>query len=1056
MSSNNLDDNIYYVHGLFLDPPELNFTALKDAINKTKNVWQDNPQKDRVGKALLARTTQPVPPDTTLTNLANDALIARLKELNDQIDSDQADGILEQEEYDKTVRKFRKYFTEQTIKKLYRLPIYKFLPPQEPQEIRNGIKPTDKLIMQELDTLLEEVRAVVKKERGENKQDVLKEKFDVTKEVEDIYDILNAKFTVNRGSKYIDLKDAIEKSIRIEGITPNPGRGSALYKLFNKFKGERGIFATEDSKLGYDLALDMKSFNALIKSTLIGIAQKYQSGARISKGEYEHALKKARDANCWEAAWCVYDYFINQKKLKPPAEPIKDDRPLQCSICNTSNEKNANICMGCGSPLIKVKCPRCGREEKSITKICPQCGFTLADIPKAVTALENVRAALANGDITGTEKFMREVNTYWRECPGAEEVRKSIEEAKKDLATVQKQIDSLEKEIRTALGQRNLYEAQRLILKLREIPQAKSYLVEEERDVKKNLANIQTKLAQLPALSDTAKKIDICEEIIAVAADCKEAQDALVKYPPLPPSNLSAKVNAAGSVVLTWTSPVSRKPPTFVVVRKTNATPVSPADGQTIIDNLGNATFTDSQCEIGTIYGYAVFTKRDKVCEQTGSQSQLVQRIGELADIKVLPANSSVTFSWTKPANCIGIQITRYQSGSAQGTKLPLQHETGFTDSGLINGTNYTYLFQSVFRTAEGKTIDTVGVKREDVIPNLPPPAVLDLRTTDTAGGMTIFQWTPPTRGEVLLFNLARVPDIPVGQTEADTPLKLKEKYGEPIPIVNPKQGQTQYKNTITGVRDIVPFTVHNGLATIGKPSTLLRVQDVTNLDARISGERLYISWDWQKGQDKVLLAYRNDKQPEGVNDQNATRKFVTRQEYDRERAVVLSAENTQNFYIKVYSVVLYDGKEILSTGVETQTGVSEIDWKFIIRRKNYLFGIITDAKIQIECRSGKGIPDLIVRKDFNQKPLSRNFGAFVKEISRSSERIILVDIDVEHFADNARFQLFVKDEKTVKRYALYGQNDETMRFICQQLTFKDFVIELLFHPIRFIKQLRG
>jgi chromosome segregation ATPase len=146
---------------------------------------------------------------------------------------------------------------------------------------------------------------------------------------------------------------------------------------------------------------------------------------------------------------------------------------------------------------------------------------------------------------------MRQVNTYWRECPGVAEVKRNIEDAKKDLAKVQKQIDDLVEKVRTALGNRYLYEAQRLILSLRDISQAKGYLVSEEKDVEKHLADVRTKLAQLLAITDITKKIDICEEIIAVAADCREAQDALAKYPPLPPSNLSAKVNTAGSVDLT-------------------------------------------------------------------------------------------------------------------------------------------------------------------------------------------------------------------------------------------------------------------------------------------------------------------------------------------------------------------------------------------------------------------------------------------------------------------------------------------------------------------------
>ncbi|GHT27736.1 hypothetical protein FACS18942_07420 [Planctomycetales bacterium] len=255
-------------------------------------------------------------------------------------------------------------------------------------------------------------------------------------------------------------------------------------------------------------------------------------------------------------------------------------------------------------------------------------------------------------------------------------------------------------------------------------------------------------------------------------------------------------------------------------------------------------------------------------------------------------------------------------------------------------------------------------------------------------------------------------------------------------------------------MRYIVPFTVHNGLATIGKSVSLMRIQDVVNLRAQISGPRLFVSWDWQKGQDKVSFVYRNDKQPDGVNDLSATKKIVSRQDYDREKAVVLSADNTQDFYITVYSVVQHNGKEVYSAGVSTQTAVSEIHWKFIVHREYYLFGTIIDAKILIERRNGKGIPDLVVRKDFNRKPLGRSFGTVVMEIERSLERSVTVDFDDEYFADNARFQVFTKNESEAGRYALYGQNDETMKYVCSQRTFKDFIVELLYHPIRSLMQI--
>ncbi|GHT27740.1 hypothetical protein FACS18942_07430 [Planctomycetales bacterium] len=594
----------------------------------------------------------------------------------------------------------------------------------------------------------------------------------------------------------------------------NPPSNKDILDYFNKKKEEK----TVEKFLDF---IGQTKFRDYAKSISIrGVSQlSAPNGTYIQPLQYEEHVQQVQNLgfSLVQAKWLVYDYvrfktgeidcvridttdheeavkILNEttaetekalKKLEDERKALKKQRP--CPECNELCASTVKVCLKCGTNIV-VECPKCKKECYAGDRECSDCGFNIGIISIVSQLERDCREAIKVCNLSVAREKWRAINTTWEgPYPKKEELDSKIEEVKIIVAVSRKIIA----ELKTEIGKRNFYKAKEIFDKIAdEHPHALPQIEDEQKKITDTLTDVRIKLAQLPTIADIAKKIDICEEIIAVAADCREAQDALAKYPPMPPSNLSAKVNTAGSVDLTWTSPASRKPPMFVVVRKTGGVPASPTDGQTVTDNLSNTTFTDSTCEIGEIYGYTVFTKRDKVCDQNGCRlQQPVRRIGELEDIKVLPADRGVTFSWAKPANCIGIQITRYKSGSTQGTKLPLQQEMGLTDSGLINDTDYTYLFQSVFHTAEKKTVETAGVKRT-VKPQLPPPAVQDL-TADTADGMTGFQWTPPSRGEVLLFNLASEPDIQPGQTEADTPLKLKEKYGEPLPILNPKQGQT-------------------------------------------------------------------------------------------------------------------------------------------------------------------------------------------------------------------------------------------------------------------------
>ena len=753
--------------------------------------------------------------------------------------------------------------------------------------------------------------------------------------------------------------------------------------------------------------------------TLAGIDKK----TSIERDEWRTYLDSLRGRGLTEgeAEYFLWE-FCDKKKIKLPGKPVSKTNIIFCPNpkCYEPNDENAKSCKKCVFPL-KVKCPgkdgTCGKECYTVDRACSHCGFELDNISRALEALKEANVALANSDVDGANKFMRRVNTFWEKCPGADEVRKNIAKVKKELKEAQEEIDALEKEIRAALGQRKLYEAQRLILKLRQIPQAKSYLVGEEQDVKKHLADIQAKLAKLPALSDIARKVDICEEIITVAADCQEAQDALAKYPPLPPSNLSVQVNAAGSVDLAWTSPASRKPPMFVVVRKAGAVPASPTDGQTLInDNLSNTTFTDSQCETG-VYGYAVFTKRDKTIEQNGCRSNLVLKIEDVGNVSILPGNGSLTFSWKEQTGSRGMIVTRFtgDTPTGDGVRVPFHSKTGFVDSNLNNGTTYCYRFQTVFRGINGEDVRSPGKKVVLGIPQVPPKAIADLKASESNDGTTILQWSAPPQGEVFLFDVGTKPEIPVGTTEWTTLVELKNRFREPIPVL--AKEQTSWKNTSTGVRYLLPITFKDGLAVFGKPATVIRIADISDLDLDYIGDRLRLTWAWPKGLQKVQISYRHDRYPDDPNDAQSAKITLSRQEYDMENSWFLTIGNSQEYYFCIYAFVEQNTQNAFSRGVQVQTVKTTIKYDLSIRRRFIYWGRI-DAKLTltIDSRHGK-FPDLIVKRNFGKPPLKRDFGMPLMNIPAKSGRKLIVPLDAEQLEENTYMRIFVKNEDEEGRY---------------------------------------
>ena len=171
MSDNNIDinDNIYYFFGLPLDQSHpdftVDFTELCDSIDskrKKEGQWREDKYEKHRTLFEKLKNEKTKPDKTILENLAREARKKRMSELKIQIENDEADNVLEQDEYNKTVKKFDKYFTEETINKAYRLKIYDFPIPPKPTEISAGIKPTDKSKMREINNLLKEGHCIIK------------------------------------------------------------------------------------------------------------------------------------------------------------------------------------------------------------------------------------------------------------------------------------------------------------------------------------------------------------------------------------------------------------------------------------------------------------------------------------------------------------------------------------------------------------------------------------------------------------------------------------------------------------------------------------------------------------------------------------------------------------------------------------------------------------------------------------------------------------------------------------------------------------------------------
>jgi len=990
------EENLYLDLELFLDPPTIQFDELKNELGKKITEWNKLAVADpkykhwaQIAETFCKRTEPPIDPEPTLTTMFKEAKEKREAAGRKTAKIYEEDGILEQTEHDALHKEFSPFFQKTTINSWLTLkPEPPFVSPKEPA-YPDGVK-KNIVAKSEMDSIAADLKIALGNENAT------------------IYDLLKLPPTTTLETIQNTQKAAYDKVMK---KPKGDEKVNAEQRILGKAKL---IFKDEFSRQGYDIAIERRSFDKLIDSTF----QKRAVKKNITHEDYVKSIEEARQVGFsqTEAEWYVYDYYILKRKLPPPKRQIALPPRQQCPVCYTLNDINAKFCR-CGIPL-KVECPRpqCKRVGSFGDKACTQCGFALGDMPIALKCLDLAKVAITTGNIEEADDLFRQVNVYWKDAPGADALRKSLEELKNKHREVTKRIKGLETKIKDAIGKRFIYEARQLFHELRQIPEAAAYLQVEEKVVYQTIEEVQKSIVKLTSVNVLSEKIELCEQILARATDCSEAKTELGKIPPFPPENLVATVIPTG-VELKWTAPAAKSLLTFIVVRKTGGTPASVSDGTRIQEGVTHPGFVDSTINIGTIYGYAVFTQRDTTIETSGCRSALVQKIEDVGNVSILPGDSSLTVSWEKQPASQGMIVTRFTgtTPTGDGFRVALQSETSFVDSNLDNGKTYCYRIQTIFRGIDGKDIVSHG-KIIPAKPQVPPKAIVDLRASES-GDNTLLQWTAPSHGDVLLFDLDADPGITVGTVDWTTQVELKKRYGDTIPTID--KGKVLWKNTSTGVRYILPITFHDGLAVFGNPVSVVRIADITGLDLDYIGDKLRLTWKWSKGLQKVLISYRHDQYPKGVNDSQAAKVVLNRQEYDTEKAWLLSIGNSQEHYFCIYAFVEQNAQNAYSRGVRIQTAKTAIKYELSIRRPYIYWGQI-EAKLILAIASGRQeFPDMVVRQHTGKPPMNRELGMPFFDIAAQSAQKLIIPLDINQLDEDTYIRVFTKSEADAERYII-------------------------------------
>jgi Disintegrin./Fibronectin type III domain. len=253
--------------------------------------------------------------------------------------------------------------------------------------------------------------------------------------------------------------------------------------------------------------------------------------------------------------------------------------------------------------------------------------------------------------------------------------------------------------------------------------------------------------------------------------DSVEVSAAPSCTPTAAPANLKAKANN-GSVALTWDATTGAV--SYRIKRSLSA-----ASGFDTVFTSSTAGFTDATVINGTIYYYVV-EANNGTC--LSADSAVVSALPACIPPTVpgrptaTPGDGQVTLSW--PASTGGAssyQVLRSTTSGGPYAILTSPTGTGFTDTGLTDGTTYFY----VVKSNNGFCLSAPSPEASATPVCTPPSAPSNLLATPSDSKVTL-SWTAPATGTVKSYTITRTTAgadahadiaVPTGTTLADSAL---------------------------------------------------------------------------------------------------------------------------------------------------------------------------------------------------------------------------------------------------------------------------------------------
>lgn len=681
--------------------------------------------------------------------------------------------------------------------------------------------------------------------------------------------------------------------------------------------GSKQVFCDEATRKKYDQSLErakLKSFFLLLKTA----PEDFKKDRFFAESCISHIQKFFPD---YILSLALYNQEVGL--ARDPYEPVESLIHVSCASCKTpaqfkTREEAQNAkCSVCGATLY-VECPQCHKKVPATADRC-SCGFLISEMQFFDEYYKDALFALKEMDLGEARRQLENAKKAYPGHPKLASLEKQITD---ESARYQKPLDELR-----ALMSAGMYEqAQRLIAKITsQMPQLR--LDAQRKEISDKLAEAKRLMpsAAMPAVDAANKYI----EILRMVTDYSPAIEKLGSIRPREPRNLAASVKDVPkfSCTLNWTAS-GDSGITYKVVRKKDAIPSQPSDGEVLSEGIVDLEYRDMSLQPGVRYGYAVFAYRYGVysnpttCEVVNYSELDSARIQASSDDRVC------RLSWVLPANCIGVRILRAVNAipgempGRESTIIADDVSSNYNDTNVTNDTRYGYRLQCIYQSGSTKRYSrgyTVMLTPEE------SPMTLNRVAVNVENRTATVRWetSKPTKQTVVVKEIVGGnPQAIVGKNLSISDINSVLEQGKTLASVDCTTKSCQFvlpQNTCINFAVIVTTASRGVVTTILQASSVEKCE-INRRETRIEGGRLkIILQEWPRHLERIhyLVATKTSNTVPWATSEDAKRKTmssVTVQEYKQDGMILVEPIPKADLYVSVIGQYkMPDGSVIFS-----------------------------------------------------------------------------------------------------------------------------------------------